>query len=78
VDVNDADHLAHDPATRRIIGGRGVRDGAASASQMGGFETKKRRSGVAPFLGFQPVELIELKVSRSMFALEKLFSLRSR
>jgi hypothetical protein len=39
-DVNDADHLAHDPAVRWIVGGRAVTQTAASASQMGRFETE--------------------------------------
>jgi hypothetical protein len=39
-DVNDADRLAHDPAMRWVIGGRAVVDQAASASQMGRFETE--------------------------------------
>src|SRR6266513_3836957 len=39
-DVNDADRLARDPAMRWIVGGRSVHDCAASASQMGRFETE--------------------------------------
>ena len=39
-DVNDADRLWRDPAMRWIVGGRAVRDCAASASQMGRFETE--------------------------------------
>src|ERR671927_1782307 len=39
-DVNDADRLAHDPAMRWIVGGRAVTGQAASASQMGCFETE--------------------------------------
>src|ERR671929_424291 len=39
-DVNDADRLAHDPAMRWIVGGRAVTHKAASASQMGRFETE--------------------------------------
>jgi hypothetical protein len=39
-DVNDADRLAHDPALRWIVGGRAVTQNAASASQMGRFETE--------------------------------------
>src|SRR3954449_2657751 len=39
-DVNDADRLAHDPALRWIVGGRAVAKNAASASQMGRFETE--------------------------------------
>ena len=39
-DVNDADRLAHDPAMRWVVGGRAVTDQAASASQMGRFETE--------------------------------------
>jgi Transposase DDE domain group 1 len=39
-DVNDADRLAYDPAMRWIIGGRAVRQTAASTSQMGRFETE--------------------------------------
>src|SRR5215213_8889556 len=39
-DVNDADRLAHDPAPRWVVGGRAVTQAAASASQMGRFETE--------------------------------------
>src|SRR5919112_5678234 len=39
-DVNDADRLAHDPAMRWVVGGRAVKETAASASQMGRFETE--------------------------------------
>jgi hypothetical protein len=39
-DVNDADRLCHDPAMRRVIGDRAITGCAASASQMGRFETK--------------------------------------
>ena len=39
-DVNDADHLGHDPAVRWIVGGHAVAKAAASASQMVRFETE--------------------------------------
>ncbi|MCA1776776.1 MAG: IS1380 family transposase, partial [Loktanella sp.] len=39
-DVNDADRLALDPVMRQIVGGRAVNAQAASASQMGRFETE--------------------------------------
>jgi hypothetical protein len=39
-DVNDADRLGHDPAMRWIVGGGAVTKQAASASQMGRFETE--------------------------------------
>jgi hypothetical protein len=39
-DVNDADRLSHDPAMRWVVGGRAIIDFAASASQMGRFETR--------------------------------------
>src|SRR3954447_14288864 len=39
-DVNDADRLAPDSAPRRVVRGRAVRRYAASASQMGRFETE--------------------------------------
>src|SRR3954462_5626830 len=39
-DVNDADRLTHDPAMRWVVGGRAVSKAAASASQMGRFETE--------------------------------------
>ncbi len=38
-DVNDADRLGQDPAMRWIVGGKAVIRQAASASQMGRFET---------------------------------------
>ncbi len=38
-DVNDADRLRRDPVMRRLVGGRAVKRGAASASAMGRFET---------------------------------------
>ncbi len=39
-DVNDADRLALDPVMRQVVGGRAVDPRAASASQMGRFETE--------------------------------------
>ena len=39
-DVNDADRLALDPVKRQVVGGRAVDAQAASASQMGRFETE--------------------------------------
>ena len=39
-DVNDADRLSLDPVMRQIVGGRAVDAKAASASQMGRFETE--------------------------------------
>ena len=39
-DVNDADRLALDPVMRQVVGGRAVAAQAASASQMGRFETE--------------------------------------
>jgi hypothetical protein len=39
-DVNDADRMGHDPAMRWVVGGRAVTQNAASASQMGRFETE--------------------------------------
>ena len=39
-DVNDADRLGRDPAMRWVVGGRAVTQTAASASQMGRFETE--------------------------------------
>ena len=39
-DVNDAERLCHDPAMRWVVGARAISRSAASASQMGRFETK--------------------------------------
>src|SRR5215471_11254335 len=39
-DVNDADRLCRDPAMRWVAGDRAIIGSAASASQMGRFETK--------------------------------------
>jgi hypothetical protein len=39
-DVNDADRLAIDPVMRQVVGGRAIHAQAASASQMGRFETE--------------------------------------
>jgi hypothetical protein len=39
-DVNDAERLRRDPAMRWVVGERAVREAAASASQMGRFETE--------------------------------------
>jgi DDE family transposase len=39
-DVNDADRLGRDPAMRWVVGGHAVTQTAASASQMGRFETE--------------------------------------
>src|SRR5437868_8319946 len=39
-DVNDAERLCRDPAMRWVVGDRAISGYAASASQMGRFETK--------------------------------------
>ncbi len=39
-DVNDAERLCRDPAMRWVVGDRAMTGSAASASQMGRFETK--------------------------------------
>src|SRR5260221_4523096 len=39
-DVNDADRLCRDPAMRWVVGDRAISGFAASASQMGRFETQ--------------------------------------
>jgi hypothetical protein len=39
-DVNDAERLRHDPTMRWIVGGKAASGRAASASQMGRFETR--------------------------------------
>src|SRR6476659_8741915 len=39
-DVNDADRLRRDPAMRWVVGDRAISGSAASASQMGRFETE--------------------------------------
>src|SRR5437773_447013 len=39
-DVNDAERLCHDPAMRGVVGDRAITGCAASASQMGRFETE--------------------------------------
>lgn len=39
-DVNDADRLRADPVIRQIVGGRAVKNGAASASAMARFEAE--------------------------------------
>src|SRR5262252_964373 len=39
-DVNDADRLCGDPAIRWVVGDRAIEGTAASASQMGRFETE--------------------------------------
>ena len=39
-DVNDAERLRHDPAMRWVVGGKAASGFAASASQMGCFETR--------------------------------------
>src|ERR1700757_209684 len=55
-DVNDAGRLRHDPAMRRIVGGKAAQGCAASPSQMVRFETKwlaagKNRSALADHSG---------------------------
>ncbi len=39
-DVNNAERLCHDPAMRWVVGDRAITGSAASASQMGRFETE--------------------------------------
>jgi Transposase DDE domain group 1 len=55
-DVNDAKRRRHDPAMRWIVGGKAAAGCAASASQMGRFETRwltgaKNLSALADFSG---------------------------
>src|SRR3712207_7685230 len=54
--VNDADRLRRDPAMRWVVGDRAISGSAASASQMGRFETKwlsrpENLSALADLLG---------------------------
>ena len=44
-DVNDAERLARDPAMRWIVGGQAIARQAASASQIGRFETEWLTNG---------------------------------
>jgi hypothetical protein len=44
-DVNDAERLRHDPAMRWIFGGKAAHGCAASASQIGRFETRWLKAG---------------------------------
>src|SRR3982751_4039426 len=55
-DVNDAERLCRDPAMRWVVGDRAISGSAASASQMGRFETKwlsrpENLSALADLLG---------------------------
>src|SRR5262249_37313563 len=59
-DVNDAEHLRHDPAMRWIVGGKAAQSSAASPSQMGRFETQwlaapKNFAALADLSGQLPV-----------------------
>ena len=54
-DVNDADRLALDPVMRQVVGGRAVEAQAASASQMGRFETET----LAPIFLFNQFGMLE-------------------
>jgi hypothetical protein len=47
-DVNDAERLSRDPAMRRVVGDGAITGSAASASQMGRFETKWLSRGRLP------------------------------
>src|SRR5260221_5954847 len=47
-DVNDAERLCHDPAMRWVVGGGAPMGRAASASQMGRFETEWARTAGEP------------------------------
>ncbi len=44
-DVNDAERLSVDPVMRHVVGGRAVDRTAASASQVGRFETEILTNG---------------------------------
>src|SRR5712691_3348753 len=60
-DVNDADRLCRDPAMRWVVGDWAIEGAAASASQMGRFETEPCKTGlvgsrsdrIAVALGFE-------------------------
>jgi hypothetical protein len=43
-DVNDAERLCRDPAMRWVVGDQAITGSAASASPVGRFETRRRRS----------------------------------
>jgi len=65
-DVNDADRLSLDPVMRQVVGGRAVDARAASASQMGRFETEvlatsDNRSALADLSGQWIVRVHERK-----------------
>jgi hypothetical protein len=51
-DVNDADRLSRDPAMRWVVGARAITGLAASASQIGRFETARltRPQNLAAFI----------------------------
>jgi hypothetical protein len=51
-DVNDAERLRHDPAMRWIVGGKAAHGSAASPSQMGRFETRRRVVALHGVLSF--------------------------
>jgi hypothetical protein len=69
-DVNDADKLCHDPAMRWVVGDRAITRSAASASQIGRFETKwlsrlENLSALADLPGRWSVGFIVTNLARS-------------
>jgi hypothetical protein len=69
-DVNDAERLRHDPAMRWIVGGKAASGCAASASQMGRFEThwlatEKNLSALADLSG-QWIDRVHTTVRREV------------
>ena len=73
-DVNDAERLCRDPAMRWVVGDRAVTGAAASASQMGRFETKwlsraENLSALADLLG-QWIEKVHQRRPPRMIVLD--------
>src|ERR671912_2552333 len=73
-DVNDAERLCRDPAMRWVVGDRAISGSAASASQMGRFETKwlSRRENLVALadLSGQWIDKVRRRRSRKILVLD--------
>jgi hypothetical protein len=63
-DVNDAERLCHDPAMRWVVGDRAITGAAASASQMGRFETQwlTRPENLAALTDLPGTTMVEVRL----------------
>lgn len=73
-DVNDAKQQCRDPAMRWVVGDQAITESAASARQMGGFETRRARRLSGPICGGRGISLAVLRLLSPAVLGERPFS----